>query len=680
MNDNRSIKILYGTVVLIIFGTVFSLFYFSFLMPIHVDEASIWYHFTNRTWSNRFDPGIVLPHHTLTTYMAKWSLPVLGYSGIGLRFPVILFGGLSLWLIFYFSKKTLASDSVAIIAVVCLAISPIFVHYSHELRGYSSLVFFAICSYYCLFRLLQPDGKTIHWLLLFLSFVGCYLANFAALMFFAVLLSTIWILRILIKFYPNLESLHPLKNISLIAFFIYSLITTLFFVWVVFVVDSTVFNQSRDFYANLDANFIAIPDMFSTFFGYKYLDDPSSLLYRYPLFIWLCGLFYFSYGIYALLKKKSFLVPLFLVLCGLTISVYAVSAVSGRFIPVRSAIYLLPFIVIFQAYGLKESILKLSIRCFSQDSQARLMYVLVSSYLIGCFFLLTVGKYTNLHADSGNPYELARSYLKNNAGPNDLIISSLYDTVGGFYLGAMLREKNFNIFKNERIENIYYLAPKADKSKIELEMVYPASKKVKFLPLDKFKPVVSFENKGVRPSEIHIFKSKIGIHPLVNLEKKNLSLPEYFGNYGNVCKIQIDGQGIKIICDKSPFTCAKQALNFRSVTKNDIQFILFHHMNDQGTRKVSYASMRSMPPSAKAIKEKLPFEPIPNIYLVNNLVNNIYDMDFYRKSVDLIDVSLQKMGGSKQILFCMGGGLFEGNSLIRGVKVFNWQQESPEVN
>ena len=172
MNDNRSIKILYGTVVLIIFGTLFSLFYFSFLMPIHVDEGSIWYHFTNRTWSNRFDPGIVLPHHTLTTYMAKWSLPVLGYSGIGLRFPVILFGGLSLWLIFYFSKKTLASDSVAIIAVVFLAINPVFVHYSHELRGYPSLVFFAICCHYCLFRLLQPDGKTIHWLLFFLSFLG----------------------------------------------------------------------------------------------------------------------------------------------------------------------------------------------------------------------------------------------------------------------------------------------------------------------------------------------------------------------------------------------------------------------------------------------------------------------------------------------------------------------------
>ena len=103
-------------------------------------------------------------------------------------------------------------------------------------------------------------------------------------------------------------------------------------------------------------------------------------------------------------------------------------------------------------------------------------------------------------------------------------------------------------------------------------------------------------------------------------------------------------------------------------------------MNDKGTKRASYASMRSMPPSAKAIKEKLPFSPIADIYLLNRLVNNIYDLDLYRKNVDLIDISLQKMGGSKNILFCMGGRLFEGNSLIKGVKVFNWKQETPEVN
>ena len=90
--------------------------------------------------------------------------------------------------------------------------------------------------------------------------------------------------------------------------------------------------------------------------------------------------------------------------------------------------------------------------------------------------------------------------------------------------------------------------------------------------------------------------------------------------------------------------------------------------------------MRSMPPSAKAIKEKLPFRPIPDIYMLNDLVNNIYDLDLYRKSIDLIDVSVQQMGNGKNTMFCMVGRLFKSNSLINGIKVFNWKQETPEVN
>ena len=668
---------LYGTGIFIVFGTIVSLFYFSFLMPLHVDEGSFWFHFTNKTWHNRLNPILSMPHHTLTIYMAKWSLPVFGYNGIGLRFPVIFFGILSLWLIHSFAKKTLLSDSIAVISSVFLAISPVFVHYSQELRGYPSLVFFTICSYYCLFRLLQPNGKAIYWWFLFLSFIGCYLANFAALMFFGALLSTVWFLRVLSKFYPNLESLRLFKNISLTALFTYSFFSALFFIWVVLDLDSKVFNQSYDIYTGWSTNYIAIPDIFSTFFGYKYLDDPSSLLYSYPLLIWFCGLFYFSYGIYTLFKKESFLVPLFLVLFGTTIAVYTL---SGQFIPVRSAIYLLPFIVIFQAYGLKESISKLSMHWVPPGSQTKIMYFLISGYLVVCFFLLTIGKYRNLEADSGNPYELARNYLENNSGSNDLIISSLHDTVGGFYLGNIIREKNLNIYKNGRIENIYYLAPKTGESKIKLDLVYPIRKKIEFLSLDRFKPVVSFENKGVRSSEVHIFKTKVDMKPLIDLNATKLSMPEYFHKNGKTCKTQTHDQGVRISCDESPFTCAKQILNLHGATKNDIQLIFLYHINDKGTKTDSYASLRSMPPSAKAIKEKLPFRPIPDVHLFNRLVNNIFDMDPYRKNVGLIDVSLQKMGGSKNILFCMVGRLFEDNSLVRGVKVFNWKQETPGVN
>ena len=631
-------------------------------MPLHVDEGSFWYHFTNRTWHHRLNPILNMPHHTLTIYMAKWSLPVFGYNGIGLRFPVIFFGMLSLWLIHFFVKKTLRSDSIAVVSAVFLAISPVFVHYSQELRGYPSLIFFTLCSYYCLFKLLQPNGKAIYWWLLFLSFIGCYLANFAALMFFGVLLSTVWFLRVLSKCYPNLESLRLFKNISLAPLFSYSFFSALFFIWVVFDLDSKVFNQSLDVYSAWGGNYIAIPDIFSTFFGYKYLDDPSSLLYSYPLLIWFCGLFYFSYGVYALFKKECFLVPLFLVLFGMTVSVYAL---SGKFIPVRSAIYLLPFIVIFQAYGLKESTSKLSMRWFSQNSQTRVVYVLISSYLIGCFFLLTIGKYRNLEADSGNPYELTRNYLKNNAGPNDLIISSLYDTVGGFYLGDMIREKNYNIYKNGKIDDIYYLTPKADESKIELELVYPANKKVKFLPLDKFKPAVSFQNKGVRPSEIHIYKRNLRANQLLHIDKNLLAQLGYFGDYGKACDKKISEQGIRISCVKSPISCTKQKFVFPNTSKNDFQLILFHHNNDSGTKTLSYATLKSINRSG---------DPVPDVFMVNPQTNNLLDLDVHRKKIDLVDITAQKMGDGKNTILCMRGKLFNKNSLIKGMKIFSFGQ------
>ena len=82
----------------------------------------------------------------------------------------------------------------------------------------------------------------------------------------------------------------------------------------------------------------------------------------------------------------------------------------------------------------------------------------------------------------------------------------------------------------------------------------------------------------------------------------------------------------------------------------------------------------------KLRKEGQQFNPIADVYLLNNLVNNIDDADTYKENVDRIDVSLQKMGDGNNTLFCMSGKLFEGNSLINGIKVFNWKQETPEVN
>ena len=87
---------------------------------------------------------------------------------------------------------------------------------------------------------------------------------------------------------------------------------------------------------------------------------------------------------------------------------------------------------------------------------------------------------------------------------------------------------------------------------------------------------------------------------------------------------------------------------------------------------ISYASLKSLDPSfITGGNRKKPLDPFPNIYMVNHLVNNIDDTDRFKRNVDIVDVTLQKMGKGKNILSCMKSSLFQGDSLINGVRVFN---------
>ena len=150
----------YFILTTIFLANVGFLFYYAYLMPLHVDEAGFWFNYTNKSLLNRFfndnvSMGIWPPYHGLTIYLAKISLPIFGNTGIGLRFPVIFFNILSSWLLYIFTKKITGKTEMAVLATVLLSLNPFFSHYSHELRGYPSLFFFCLCSYLCFFKLIQ---------------------------------------------------------------------------------------------------------------------------------------------------------------------------------------------------------------------------------------------------------------------------------------------------------------------------------------------------------------------------------------------------------------------------------------------------------------------------------------------------------------------------------------------
>ena len=140
-----------------------------------------------------------------------------------------------------------------------------------------------------------------------------------------------------------------------------------------------------------------------------------------------CGWWNFS-------VKKHWLASLFLLMLTLN-AIFYVSLQT--WVPVRSSIYLLPFILIFQASGLKDLIGKIVNKMKSQ-TRVRDVYISLTVILICYFTFLNIGKYQNFDPESGNPYELSRTFLKKNTGPNDLIISSLHDTKTGFYFGELI--------------------------------------------------------------------------------------------------------------------------------------------------------------------------------------------------------------------------------------------------
>jgi len=211
--------------------------------------------------------------------------------------------------------------------------------------------------------------------------------------------------------------------------------------------------------------------------------------------------------------------------------------------------------------------------------------------------------------------------------------------------------------------------------------VYPANKKVKFLPLDKFKPVVSFKNKGVRPSEVHVLKSKVEISSLMSINQQDLLKIVFTNKDKKPCNSKIDGRGIRLNCGRAGMSCAAQLLVNPNIEKKDLQIILFDHVNDKGADAISYASLKSLDRSfitGENMKKQL--DPFPYVYMVNHLVNNIDDTDGFNRNVNLMDVTFQKLSNGKNLLLCMKGDMFQYNSLINGIRIFNWKQGPPEFN
>ena len=440
-------------------ATLATVCFYAYLIPLHVDEAGYWFNFTSRAIENRHFPIPQIPNHTLTIYGAKLSLNLLGYNGIGYRFPVIFFSFLSVGAMFMLAQRFLKSKFKASLAVGVLFLCPWYLHYSHELRGYPSYIFFALIAFIVLDRILKEGDRPVLWVLMLGAFIGCYYSSMGSVVFIFNFMVTLWFLKICQCLRPKSERLASFQAIPIRSFVIFSMIATAIMSFIMFNLDLSLLLKNRQGQIIHGEGlwdwtwvFKLAADIFSTFLGYRYLDDPTSILYNYPLPFWIFSLVCFFYGLKLALDSRQTPALIFVTLYTVTI---LFNFANQHYIQTRAVCYLLPFLLILQAEGLVELIKAVIKRIRFSIKGEKAVYGIVTMVLVFYFSIFSIGKYRNFHPDSGNPYELARTYLENNTGPNDLIISSLYDSLGGFYLGSLIRKNNFNIYKNGKINDIY---------------------------------------------------------------------------------------------------------------------------------------------------------------------------------------------------------------------------------
>lgn len=91
-------------------------------------------------WSHL--PTVILGDvHPPLAYLPTWiSTRLIGSSEIALRLPSLVFGGLSIYLVYRVALEMIGTQSTALLAAWLLAFMPAHIHYSVEARGYTLLL------------------------------------------------------------------------------------------------------------------------------------------------------------------------------------------------------------------------------------------------------------------------------------------------------------------------------------------------------------------------------------------------------------------------------------------------------------------------------------------------------------------------------------------------------------
>lgn len=99
--------------------------------------------------------------------VAAWGR-VMGWSAFGLRWLALLWGCLSIAVVYQLGRQ-MGARRVGVFAAALMSFAAFFVYYGHEARVYTQAVFFVVASIVLYQRVTRPDSRPVHKLLFVLA-------------------------------------------------------------------------------------------------------------------------------------------------------------------------------------------------------------------------------------------------------------------------------------------------------------------------------------------------------------------------------------------------------------------------------------------------------------------------------------------------------------------------------
>ncbi len=126
----------------------------------------------------KFSPGDF--HPPLYYLFLKWWSGIFGYSELSLRFPSIIFGVLTIYLIYLIGKE-MFNKKAGLIASLFLATSGLHIYYSQEARMYSMATFFIALSVFSYLKLIK-EIDTYHLTLFSLTLTTAIFTDYLSIL------------------------------------------------------------------------------------------------------------------------------------------------------------------------------------------------------------------------------------------------------------------------------------------------------------------------------------------------------------------------------------------------------------------------------------------------------------------------------------------------------------------